>query len=353
MLNPTEHSTFADTYERLRSLCIRIAYRITNDAGLAEDVVHSAFEKIMAHKDKFFTLPDEKRDAYIVAMVKNKAIDSLRSKHNNDVVWDEANEKDWQLSTLSDVEKTYEDKEGYTYICALIKELPPLYRVVFEMRYIAGYTNEEIANALDIEKSAVSTQLVRAREKMRKKISKKYLILLAAALLTVSALLFNDDVRAATVGRLANWLRFTVLQFQGEGIDESIRHYFWQPAYVPSELTLITNEHYLDDDKGAFTFMFFASDHLHVMFSAHWMFYAQDGTGGGRGIPAEGATHQIYAQNGIEYHLIIAQTEDAARMLGNLPVSIFWEYRGFTFQMQGTNDPETLLKMAVSVAPVF
>jgi len=72
-LTEAERKEFEEAYKRIKNMCYAIALKITRDTGLAEDALQSAFEKIMEHKEKYFSLPCLKRDAYIVIIVRNKA----------------------------------------------------------------------------------------------------------------------------------------------------------------------------------------------------------------------------------------------------------------------------------------
>ena len=358
-LNTNERKAFEESYERLNKMCTVIAMKITNDIGLAEDVVHSAFEKIMEHRDKYFSLPDSKRDAYIVVMVKNKAIDTMRGKKNTNVTIDDVNNSELECIAYADVEKIYEDKEGYEYLKTLIRELPQLYQVVFEMRYVEDFSIEEISQMLDIKKTTVTKQLERSRAKMKRKINVRVISIIIASILIFGAIMLNDNVRAATWGRLVSWWQnHFSLHFQGDDSDSSLRHNFWQPEYVPEDLHLIFSEFYNDYHMGAFSQVIYATnpalstDNLHVMFSANWMHWFEDGTwGGGWLFPENEVDRTIINDGGIEYSLLVAQTDEGISALGGSPVLILWEHGGFMFQLQGNANSDTLVKIALSVEP--
>jgi len=362
-LTATESQAFEQSYDRLKAMCATIATNITRNAGLAEDVVHSCFVKIMEHRDKYFSIPAGKRDGYIVVMVKNKAIDAMRSKANTEISINDLSDKEWEIIALSGVEKIYEDKEGYEHLLKLIKELPPLYQVVFEMRYVEGFSNEEIAQVLDIQKTAVAMQLKRAREMMKKKVNGKAIIAIIIVFLSIGALMFNENVRAATVGRVESWFqdRLAIFSFHGEGIDSDLRGFFWQPTHIPNDFRAIATYRYFDEETGAFSSITFATepeyppDTLFIFFSADWMWWFEDEsdvtTGGGIGIPIDYVEHIIIQNGGIDFHAFVTQTNEARRRMGGLPISIFWEYGGFQFQMLGNADLDTLVEMALSVVP--
>ncbi len=55
-----------------------------------------------------------------------------------------------------------------------VHELPPMYRMVFNLRDMEGFSTEETATIMDITPQAVKTRLHRARLFLRKKISERY-----------------------------------------------------------------------------------------------------------------------------------------------------------------------------------
>lgn len=55
-----------------------------------------------------------------------------------------------------------------------VHELPPMYRMVFNLRDMEGFSTEETATIMDITPQAVKTRLHRARLFLRQKISERY-----------------------------------------------------------------------------------------------------------------------------------------------------------------------------------
>lgn len=62
---------------------------------------------------------------------------------------------------------------GYKDLMALITELPPGFRTVFNMYAIEGYSHKEIAEILGITESTSRTQLSRARIWLQNKIKER------------------------------------------------------------------------------------------------------------------------------------------------------------------------------------
>jgi RNA polymerase sigma-70 factor (ECF subfamily) len=62
---------------------------------------------------------------------------------------------------------------GYKELMAMITELPPGFRTVFNMYAIEGYSHKEIGDMLGISETTSRTQLSRARIWLQKKIKEK------------------------------------------------------------------------------------------------------------------------------------------------------------------------------------
>ena len=62
------------------------------------------------------------------------------------------------------------DRMSYNEIMALVTRMPPMFRVVFNLFVMEGYTHKEIADELGITESTSRTQLSRGRIWLQKKI---------------------------------------------------------------------------------------------------------------------------------------------------------------------------------------
>lgn len=63
------------------------------------------------------------------------------------------------------------EKMAADELLVLISELPPGYRMVFNLNVIEGYTHKEIGRILEISENTSKSQLSRARASLQKKIS--------------------------------------------------------------------------------------------------------------------------------------------------------------------------------------
>ena len=80
---------------------------------------------------------------------------------------------------LTDIDKPDDssviDDIAYEELVAVLSELPPGYRTIFNMYVIEGYKHREIAEALGISINTSKSQLILAKKKMRELLKKKHL----------------------------------------------------------------------------------------------------------------------------------------------------------------------------------
>ncbi len=94
----------------------------------------------------------------------NTSVDYYRKNLKYMTVMDleEANTASYQSSIIEELSR--DD------ILEMLRELPELLRIIFNMYEIEGYKHNEIAEALNIPSSSSRTYLARAKEKLREKV---------------------------------------------------------------------------------------------------------------------------------------------------------------------------------------
>jgi RNA polymerase sigma-70 factor (ECF subfamily) len=102
-------------------------------------------------------------------IVVNTCIDHLRRTQLK-TISHEVSEED---GTFVDTQENGMDKIGYDEIIAAIRQLTPVYRTVFNLFVIEGFSHEEIATQLGISVGASKSNLSKARNNLRKIITKQ------------------------------------------------------------------------------------------------------------------------------------------------------------------------------------
>lgn len=160
-------------YEQYRAFALQVVFRYIYRLEKAIDVVNDGYLKVFTHIGNFRFVDDEDNEKMLMAWLKkimiNTAIDALRKDSLApeiggipDEVWDAT-------------DKSYDADQVMLFndLIALVKQLPPSYRIVFNLYVIDGYTHSEIASILNITVSSSKSTLLRARVLLQNSIRKK------------------------------------------------------------------------------------------------------------------------------------------------------------------------------------
>jgi RNA polymerase sigma factor (sigma-70 family) len=136
---------------------LRIALTYLKNIADAQDVCQDVFIKLFKHNDKVFH-DSEHEKAWIVRVTINTCKDALNSS--------------WKKRFLPFNEnllpiKNKENREVVSWVL----QLPEKYRIVLYLHYFENYSTLEIAELLNKKENTVRTQLKRAREKLKAKMT--------------------------------------------------------------------------------------------------------------------------------------------------------------------------------------
>ena len=159
--NDEERKTYEQFYEEHKNKGLYIAIKITRNHALAEDALQNAFFEVAKNWKKFTTKSCSNQAVLFVLLVKHRAIDLVRNTERNAYV--ELNEELSDLPVESDISVQVVDDIAYQKLLGCINKLPEIYQVTFELRYVLGYNNTEIAGILCIPPKTVSARICRAK----------------------------------------------------------------------------------------------------------------------------------------------------------------------------------------------
>lgn len=148
-----------DLYQRFYAYGMSVCLRYTVSEEEAIEVLNDGFMKVFDHLEKFDTA--KPFHTWFRRILINTAINYYHKyrKHNHHQSIEEA----YHVAAEQDVL----NKLSYQEIIKLIQQLSPVYRTVFNLYAIDGYTHEEIAKALDISIGSSKSNLSRARANLR------------------------------------------------------------------------------------------------------------------------------------------------------------------------------------------
>jgi RNA polymerase sigma-70 factor (ECF subfamily) len=150
----------------------RYAAGILRDIHEAEDIVQEIFLKLWNMRQQINEIHNI--DAFAFRMTRNLCLDRLRAAKPNLI--DENLE-----SALRNREGKNGDPENLMIMSDAVKEvqrlidrLPEQQKTIIHLRDVEGYSNEEIAEIMDMEVNTVRVNVSRARKSVRESMSKTY-----------------------------------------------------------------------------------------------------------------------------------------------------------------------------------
>lgn len=150
-----------ELYDRYSRAMYTVAYRITSDFDIANDVLQEAFVKIFRHLAGFRR--ESTLGAWIKTIVVRTALSRMRKEIRMEALEDHHHQDqivDWGHHLDAD------------YLEKAIQALPTGYRSVFVMIEVEGYSHKEVADMLDISVGTSKSQLFYAKKKLRKSLEK-------------------------------------------------------------------------------------------------------------------------------------------------------------------------------------
>jgi RNA polymerase sigma-70 factor (ECF subfamily) len=167
-LSAGDRGAFDDLYRRYSAPAYGLAYRITGQQMLAQDVVHDAFMALWRAPEAF----DPARGAFrtfFLSLVHHRAVDTVRREERIRARQERAS----NLEPLA----VEDPAEGVTdaadladrriEVRAALETLPPEQRQVLEMAYFGGKTQVQIAEEIAIPLGTVKTRTLAAMRKLR------------------------------------------------------------------------------------------------------------------------------------------------------------------------------------------
>lgn len=151
-----------------------LAYRFTDDMALAEDIVQETFVKLWTHAGRFDGAK-AKFTTWFHRIVVNRCLDEKR-KRRLEILPEGYDEPDG--SPLAD--KKLETDSTTARLHAALKGLSERQRTAVTLSYLNGLSNQEAADAMELNIKAYESLLVRSRAKMRQMLMTEKSDLLAA-----------------------------------------------------------------------------------------------------------------------------------------------------------------------------
>jgi RNA polymerase sigma-70 factor (ECF subfamily) len=131
-------------YDRYHAIAYALALRITTETGLAEDVVQDSFLGLWRNAARY---AEDKGSVkgWLLAIVRHRAIDSMRRRRNGVAIADETEEPLPVALTVPDIWPEVSGRLDAEQVRHALETLPDAQREAIEMAYFDGLTQREIA----------------------------------------------------------------------------------------------------------------------------------------------------------------------------------------------------------------
>lgn len=161
-----DQDAFGVLVERYQRLAISIAYRMTGEIQLAEDLAQEAFVKAWLNLPKF--RGESSFRSWLGRIVTNSTIDYLRA-HTPEAELSELTPARSESPPVSVLKMELEEQ-----VRAAVLSLPAQSRVALILREYEGMSYKEIASVLGIPMGTVMSRLNYARGKLRKMLEPEF-----------------------------------------------------------------------------------------------------------------------------------------------------------------------------------
>lgn len=168
-LNASSMEAFSALYDKYAGMVFNFTLSILKDDCISEDITQSCFALMWSRRASIS--PDGNLPAWLYVVARNavfkevrrqvtasKYLDYLSNNDNADSQENDLTERDTAV-IMSEAE-------------AAIDALPESRRKIYKMRFIDGLSVHEISERLDISPKTVETQIARAKNAIRQRISK-------------------------------------------------------------------------------------------------------------------------------------------------------------------------------------
>lgn len=164
LLQQKDRPAFEYFYDNYSTALSGIIGRMVDDQALKEDILQEAFLKIWNNFHQYDTSKG-KLFTWIANLTRNLTIDTLRSKGYKKQQKISTNEN----SVITQADKSYTSEQHDTIgLRKTVSELKPDHKIIIDLAYFNGYTQDEIAKEIGIPLGTVKTRMRSAIVQLRK-----------------------------------------------------------------------------------------------------------------------------------------------------------------------------------------
>ncbi|WP_207648590.1 RNA polymerase sigma factor [Butyrivibrio sp. INlla16] len=142
-------------FQKFNNDLLAYIYRMCDSRQFSEDIVQETFVRATVNQKLLGTLHENQVKSWLYKTARNVYIDAVRSGTFRE--------------SPDDIPESMEESEDYSNIewTQLLEELPGRQGVIMYMRYVEGYTAEDIGKILEMPSGTVRYEISMARKTLR------------------------------------------------------------------------------------------------------------------------------------------------------------------------------------------
>ena len=142
-------------FQKFNNDLLAYIYRMCDSRQFSEDIVQETFVRATVNQELLGTLHENQVRSWLYKTARNVYIDAVRSGIFRE--------------SPDDIPESMEESEDYSNIewTQLLEELPGRQGVIMYMRYVEGYTAEDIGKILEMPSGTVRYEISMARKTLR------------------------------------------------------------------------------------------------------------------------------------------------------------------------------------------
>lgn len=158
-----DKESFNELIKYYYPIIYKFLIKLTTNKDVTDDLVQETFIKLINKIDKYDINGKASFGTYLITIAKNTYIDYLRK------IKKELQEIDIeQIPDNINFEVSYSKKDNYDLLLKEIEKLPINQKEAIKLKYLEGYSLEEIATLQKVESKTIKSRLFEARKKLKR-----------------------------------------------------------------------------------------------------------------------------------------------------------------------------------------
>lgn len=170
-IKSNDATVFRQIYDNVFPVVMKVAFHITYNSDVAEELCQEAFERFYI-KELVFSREEEAK-FWLIRVVRNLSVNYMKKiSRESEYVDGIMNISETDYSE-GDGASELEKRESVRTVRSAVAKLPEIYKTVIVLREYADLSYSEIASVLHVSETAVKVRIYRARKALEEILGKE------------------------------------------------------------------------------------------------------------------------------------------------------------------------------------